>query len=93
MGHSQAREGDFMFEIRGKISAGIQTAADLDEQSPARGFAQVVGMDTKRIQLARTTARFSTIETSRFMDSRVFAKWEPPKTQLLLPRPALAIFP
>ena len=36
VGYSQAREGDLMFEIRRKISAGIQTAADLDEQSPAR---------------------------------------------------------
>jgi hypothetical protein len=63
VGYSQAREGDFMFEIRGKISAGIQTAADLDEQSPARGFAQVVGMDTKRIQLARS-------HDSPFLDNR-----------------------
>jgi hypothetical protein len=63
VGYSQAREGELMFEIRGKISAGIQTAADLDEQSPARGFAPVVGMDTKRIQLARA-------HDSPFLDNR-----------------------
>jgi hypothetical protein len=94
VGYSQAREGDLMFEIRGKISAGIQTAADLDEQSPARGFAQVVGMDTKRIQLART-------HDSPFLDNRneplhgqsCCCQVGAPKTKLLSPRPALAIVP
>jgi hypothetical protein len=57
MGYSLAGEGDFMFEVRGKISTGVQPAADLDEQSLACGFAQVVGMDTERIQLARTHDR------------------------------------
>jgi hypothetical protein len=54
MGYSLAGEGDLMFEVRGKLSAGVQTAADLDEQSLTCGFAQVVRMDTERIQLART---------------------------------------
>lgn len=52
-----------MFEVRGKISAGVQTAADPDEQSPACSFAQVVGMDTERIQLTRT-------HDSPFLDNR-----------------------
>lgn len=54
VGYSLARERDLMFEVRGKLSAGVQTAADLDEQSLTCGFAQVVGMDTERIQLSRT---------------------------------------
>src|SRR5882672_6499320 len=52
-----------MFEVRGKLSAGVQTAADLDEQSLACGFAQVVGMDTERIQFSRT-------HDSPFLDNR-----------------------
>jgi hypothetical protein len=79
-GYSLAGEGDLMFEVRGKISAGVQTAADLDEQSLTCGFARSWGWTPKGYNsLARTTARFSTIETSRFMDSRVVAKSEPQK--------------
>jgi hypothetical protein len=63
VGYSQAREGDLMFEVRGKISAGVQTAADLDEESLTCGFAQVVGMHTELIQLART-------HDSPFLDNR-----------------------
>jgi hypothetical protein len=63
MGYSLAGEGDLMFEVRGKLSAGVQAAADLDEQSLTRGFAQVVGMDTERIQLSRTRG-------SPFLDNR-----------------------
>ena len=92
VGYSQAREGDFMFEIRGKIFAGIQTAADLDEQSPARlcsGRGDGHQTDTARSH------------DSPFLDNRngplhgqsCFCQVEPLKTQLLLPRPALAIFP
>jgi hypothetical protein len=43
-----------MFEVRGKISAGVQTAGNLDEQSLTCRFAQVMGMDTERIQISRT---------------------------------------
>ena len=39
-----------MFEVQGKISASVQTAADLDEQSLDCRFAQVVGMDTEWIR-------------------------------------------
>jgi hypothetical protein len=63
VGYSLAREGDLMFEVRGKISAGVETAADPDEQSPTCGFAKVVGMDTERIQLSRT-------HDSPFLDKR-----------------------
>ena len=54
MGQSLAREPDLMFEVRGKISAGVQTAGNLDEQSLTCRFAQVMGMDTERIQISRT---------------------------------------
>jgi hypothetical protein len=52
-----------MFEVRGKLSAGVQTAANLDEQSLSCGFAQVVGMGTEPIQFSRT-------HDSPFLDSR-----------------------
>jgi hypothetical protein len=79
-GYSLAGEGDLMFEVRRKISARVQAAADLDEQSPTRGFAQVVGMDTEPTQLSRThDSSFVDKGNSRFMDRRVVAKWEPQK--------------
>ena len=62
-GYSQAREFDLMFEVRRKISAGVETPADLDEQSLTCGFAQVVGMETERIQFSRTHG-------SPFLDNR-----------------------
>jgi hypothetical protein len=63
VGYSQARESDLMFKGRGKILAGVKAAADLNEQSLTCGFAQVVGMDTERIQFSRT-------HDSPFLDNR-----------------------
>jgi hypothetical protein len=93
MGYSLAGEGEFMFEVRGKISARVQPAADLDQQSLACGFAQVVGMDTERIQLART-------HDSPFLDNRneplhgqaCCCQVGSPKSKLLLPRRAPQLF-
>ena len=93
VGYSLAREGDLMFEVRGKISAGVQTAADLDEESVTCCSAQVVGMDTERIQFSRT-------HDSPFLDNRneplhgqsCRCQMGTSKT-LLLPRRAPAIVP
>jgi hypothetical protein len=93
VGYSQARESDLMFKGRGKILAGVQTPADLDEQSLTCRFAQVVGMYTERIQLSRT-------HDSPFLDNRneplhgqsCRCQVEAPK-KLPLPRRASAIVP
>jgi hypothetical protein len=68
-GYSLAGEGDLMFEVRGKISTGVQPAADLDEQSLTCGFAQVVGMHTERIQLSRTRCAPDPANRRRGVDS------------------------
>jgi hypothetical protein len=63
VGYSLTREDDLMFEVREIISAGEETAADLDERSLTCRFAQILGMDAGRTQLSRT-------HDSPFLDNR-----------------------
>jgi hypothetical protein len=74
-----------MFEVRWETLTTIETVADLDEQSFAHSFAQVVGMNAEGYKsFARTTARLSTSETSRLMESRVLGNRSLLKTPSLL---------
>jgi hypothetical protein len=61
--YSHACEDKLMFEIRRKALAGVETPADLDQQSLTGGPTQVFRMDTERIQLTRT-------HDSSFLDNR-----------------------
>jgi len=46
-----------MFEVRGKARSTVETAANLDEQSTAESFAEVVGMNAIEVQVFRTGDR------------------------------------
>jgi hypothetical protein len=69
-GHSQAREDDLMLEVRGKAFATVETAADLDEQSIAYSFAQVVGMNAVEVQVFCTSDRSSFNQRNQPFDGK-----------------------
>jgi hypothetical protein len=82
VGYSLAPEGDLMFEVRGKFSARVRPRPILTSSPRLAALLRSWGWTPNGYNsLARTIARFSTIETSRFMDNRVVAKVEAPKTR------------